>query len=109
MKNSLINDAKLDSCMFVESDLRNIQCGRYPDLIGHTKQINSIAFSPDSKYLVSGSFDKTVKLWSVNSQDTVVTLKGHSDSIKSVAFSPSGNYFAYASDRNTIVFWDIEL
>jgi WD40 repeat protein len=34
-------------------------------LQGHSHYITSIAFSPDGKYLASGSYDKTVKLWSV--------------------------------------------
>jgi WD40 repeat protein len=34
-------------------------------LIGYTEWVNSIKFSPDGQYLVSGSDDKTVKIWRV--------------------------------------------
>jgi WD40 repeat protein len=48
-------------------------------LEGHSNLVFSVAFSPDGKYLASGSGDNTVKLWSVESQREVTTLQGHID------------------------------
>ncbi len=48
-------------------------------LKGHTDGVYSVAFSPDGKYLASGSDDKKVKLWSFESQREVATLQGHKD------------------------------
>jgi WD40 repeat protein len=73
MNDSLITDACLDSCKFIESDLRNIEYGRYPDFIGHKDTVLSVAFSPDGKYLASGSY-KTIKLWSFESYKELTTL-----------------------------------
>jgi WD40 repeat protein len=70
--------------------------------------VNSVAFSPDGKYLASGSQDKIVKLWSVQSQKEVTTLKGHSDSVESVAFSPDGKYLASGSRDKTVKLWSME-
>jgi WD40 repeat protein len=108
MKNSIITDAKLDSCDFIESDLSNIEYSRYPEFLGHSGNVESVAFSPDDKYLASGSKDKTVKLWSVESQKEITTLQGHSSSVKSVAFSPDGKYLASGSDDKTVKLWSVE-
>jgi WD40 repeat protein len=58
--------------------------------------------------LASGSEDKTVKLWSVESQKEVTTLKGHDDTAFSVAFSPDGKYLASGSDDKTVKLWSVE-
>jgi WD40 repeat protein len=103
-----MTDARLDNCKFVDTDLRNLTYGRYPDFIGHSSSVFSIAFSPDGKYLASGSLDKTVKLWSVESQKEVTTLQGHSEFVFSVAFSPDGKYLASGSQDKTLKLWSVE-
>jgi WD40 repeat protein len=50
--------------------------------------VNSVAFSPDGKQVVSGSYDKTVRLWDALAGAPLQTLEGHSGSVNSVAFSP---------------------
>ncbi len=59
--------------------------------------------------MASGSWDKVVKLWSVESQKEVATLQGHSESILSVSFSPDGKYLASGSLDNTVKLWSVEL
>ena len=75
----------------------------------HTKTITSIAFSPDGKKLVSGSDDYMIKLWDIEQQSRIVTLRHVTDfaqsQIKAVAFSPNGQMFATAGYH--VKLWDI--
>jgi hypothetical protein len=39
MKDSILTDARLDSCNFIETDIRNIEYSRYPDFLGHKNSV----------------------------------------------------------------------
>ncbi len=39
MNNCIMTDARLDNCEFVDTDLRNLKYGRYPDFIGHSESV----------------------------------------------------------------------
>jgi WD40 repeat protein len=66
-------------------------------LRGHGSECVSVSFSPDGKFLASGSGDKTVKVWEVGSWQEVATLRGHGSSVLSVTFSPDGKFLASGS------------
>jgi WD40 repeat protein len=76
-------------------------------LQGHMNSVNTISFSPDGKYLASGSSDKTVKIWDMELKTEIITLKNHLLKVNSVAFSPDGDYFISASDDRSIKLWNI--
>jgi WD40 repeat protein len=54
----------------------------------------SAAFSPDSQRIVTGSEDRSARVWEVGTGKQVLTLSGHEAGITSVAFSPDGNRIA---------------
>jgi WD40 repeat protein len=77
MQNSTLAEARLDRCIFLETNLRDVNLARYPDLKGHSNIVYSVAFSNDGKYLVSGGWDRLVKLWDIDSHTNVTDLEGH--------------------------------
>ncbi|MDJ0539738.1 MAG: WD40 repeat domain-containing protein, partial [Microcystis sp. M53603_WE2] len=77
-------------------------------LEGHDSAVTSVNFSPDGKTLVSGSDDKTIKLWNVETGQKLHTLKGHDGTVYSVNFSPDGKTLVSGSDDGTIILWDVE-
>jgi WD40 repeat protein len=74
--------------------------------IGHIDKINSIAFSNDNKYILSGSSDRTAKIWEVKTGKELKTFSGHSDKITSVCFSPDNRSIFTASSDKTIKQWN---
>jgi len=59
-------------------------------LEGHTYVVSSVAFSPDGRRILTGSRDKTAKVWDVATGRELMTLKGHKGFVMSVAFSSDG-------------------
>ncbi|NER36452.1 MAG: hypothetical protein F6J93_21120 [Oscillatoria sp. SIO1A7] len=79
-----------------------------PSLKGHSNKVTSLAFSPDGEMLVSGSYDRSLKLWHPTSRKLLATLNGHNghkDGVYAVAFSPDGRTIASGSNDKTIKLW----
>ncbi|KAG8703210.1 hypothetical protein FRC11_010899, partial [Ceratobasidium sp. 423] len=75
----------------------------------HTSDLISVSFSPDGAYFISGSYDKTLRLWDAQSVKlTVRPLDGHTSLITSVGFSPDGTRIVSGSNDQTICVWDAE-
>ena len=64
---------------------------------GHDAEINSVAFSPDGRRLVSGAWDTTVRIWDPATGHEALALRDHTRSVLAVAFSRDGWSLAAAS------------
>ncbi|KAH6892512.1 chromatin associated protein [Thelonectria olida] len=74
-------------------------------LEGHTSDIYSIDFSQDGRMIVSGSGDKTVRLWDVGTGNNTLTFAVE-DSVASVAFSPEMQLIASGAVNGCIWVWE---
>ncbi len=72
----------------------------------HTDQVWSVAFSPDGKTLATGSFDRSIILWDVETRKLMARLTGPNNIVIRVAFSPDGQILA-SSSYAEITLWDI--
>lgn len=77
-------------------------------LHGHGQTVWSVAFSPNGRWLATGSGDRTIKLWQPASGSQAATLLGHSGSVHALAFSPDGKRLASGSRDFTVKLWDTE-
>ncbi|WP_226589897.1 nSTAND1 domain-containing NTPase, partial [Microseira wollei] len=74
---------------------------------GHEHSVNSVAFSPNGEMIVSGSTDKTVRLWDLSGNPIGQPFFGHEYSVNSVAFSPNGEMIVSGSADKTVRLWDL--
>jgi WD40 repeat protein len=76
-------------------------------LKGHTNATIALAFSPDSKRLISGATDRTAIIWEVASRKSVHRLQGHTDHIFGVGFTPDGARAVTTSLDKTLRLWNV--
>lgn len=109
-------------------DIKQITSGGWGDIIiwdvlsgqplqtlkGHTDIVQSVAYSPDGKQIVSASWDNTVRIWNAISGELIQVLNGQTASaitvFTSAAFSPDGKLVVTAvlDDSNSIIIWDVD-
>ncbi len=86
---------------------RHIQDQPIRTFAGHADSVSSVAISPDGRTALSGSRDKTLKLWNLATGKEIRTFAGHANSVYSVAFSPDGRTALSGSRDNTVKLWNL--
>jgi WD40 repeat protein/transcriptional regulator with XRE-family HTH domain len=77
--------------------------------IGHTDGLYGLAFSPDGKYVLTGSNDNTVRLWDIVTGKEVRRFIGHTKGLYAVTFSPDGKYvLTSGGNDDTARLWDAQ-
>lgn len=80
-----------------------------PELIlqnGHSLRSDSLAFSPDGRYLASASSDATIRIWDAVTGNELRTLTGHIGGVRAVAFSFDGKMLASGGMDGKVKLWE---
>lgn len=77
-------------------------------LSGHNHFISSLAISKDSSSLVSGSWDRTARLWDLSNYKCKQIISGHSKDVLAVSFSIDSRLIITGSMDNTAKFWNVK-
>ena len=77
-------------------------------MVGHGKPINHVIFSPDGRYIASGSFDKKVKLWDGYTGEFMCNFDGHVGPVYLLCWSVDSRYIISGSQDSTLKLWDLK-
>jgi len=75
-------------------------------LSGHNEPVSSVVLSSDGQFGLSGSWDKTMRLWDLNTGDCVRTFQGHAKDVNCVAFSGDNRQIVSGSRDKTLKLWN---
>ncbi|KAL5002744.1 hypothetical protein BDV10DRAFT_180967 [Aspergillus recurvatus] len=78
-------------------------------LEGHMKPVVSVIFSPDTRLVISGSEDNTIRVWDTATGACLQILKGHEASISHIAVSPDSAHIASSALDETVRVWGLQL
>jgi WD40 repeat protein/uncharacterized caspase-like protein len=76
-------------------------------LKGHQDVVFALAFSSDSKLLISGGADFRAVIWNVETRQLLHSMQGHADQIDAVRFTPDGLRVVTASHDRTLRLWNV--
>jgi WD40 repeat protein len=76
-------------------------------LRGHEDKVNDLCLNKDKANIISGSSDKTIKIWCFNSYQCLVTLDGHKHGVNCVKLNSKSKLISASNDK-TIRVWNLD-
>ena len=75
---------------------------------GHTSLVTTVIHIPDTKYIISGSYDKTLRIWNYETYEHINTLYGHDNGVSSLTHIKNTKYIVSGSDDKSVKIWNYE-
>lgn len=75
------------------------------ELIGDSKRVNAVSFTPDGSYVVAGGEDGVIKVWESEKFNQIALLKAHPGGINTLSFSPNGRFLSSGGNDSGIKLW----
>jgi len=75
-------------------------------LVGHSGFVQDVVISSDGQFALTGSWDRTLRLWDLNTAQTTKQFIGHTKDVMSVAFSADNRQIVSASRDQTLKVWN---
>lgn len=97
------------SILFFGCSFSTLAQNNKPELIlpsGHLELINTVIYSPDGKYILTGSVDLTIRCWETASGREINVFKGANAAITVIRFSPDGKLLLAGCSDGSIMLWD---
>ncbi len=76
-------------------------------LLGHSAVVNGLAFTPDSRSVLSGSDDGTLRLWDVERGESLRVMQGYTACLYDLDWSPDGTRLASAGSDTLVTLWEV--
>jgi len=77
------------------------------ELRGHTDILTTATFSPDGRFIVTGSRDRSIRVWKTLTEHGRLALYGHTGALRDAKFSPDGRWVVSVSSDNTARLWKV--
>ena len=81
-----------------------------PELVlqtGHSSSVDAVTFGPDGRWVATGSFDNSIKIWDTETGRELRALTGHTGPVRVLATSPDGHLLASGSNDHSVRIWDV--
>jgi WD40 repeat protein len=74
----------------------------------HCLPVTTVAFLPDLNWIVSASWDNTLKVWSILTGKEIFTLRGHTNTVKDITVIINTDLVVSVSSDQTLKVWDLK-